>query len=272
MDEEIGNYPHAKLFYRPEEIAFRWCHLMALEQQILRDVRHLQGFPNRKFKQWPCLDQKLEILWDAIRNNELLYGSLGITVKSDETVDPRYLTIRHTDLKQWFNQYHPLDKPEFLFTYIERQTTSALTIDIYQALLIELEALKAQRDRNQLLLEELKTEREKLQQENIALLSRLRTTSPPSERSEKAYYALLAHSLTSCWDTRLEVTPIPPSRAKHRSSLSFWPTMQESMASRSEPWRISSQRPNAASPDQNETENCERCCRILRCETVPDPF
>jgi len=191
MDEEIGNYPHAKLFYRPEEIAFRWCHLMALEQQILREVRHLQGFPNRKFKQWPCLDQKLEILWDAIRNNELLYGSLGITVKSGETVDLRYLTIRHTDLKQWFNQYHPLDKPEFLFTDIERQTTSALTIDIYQALLIELEALKAQRDRNQLLLEELKTGREKLQQENIALLSRLRTTSPPSERSEKAYLRLI---------------------------------------------------------------------------------
>lgn len=192
MDEDVYNHPYIKLFYRPFEIAIRWCDLVKFETQIFDQIRNSKTPQWAQLKQWPCLGQKLDLLWDAIRNGELVFGSMGITVKIDDTVDPAYLTIRHTDLKAWFNQYHPFDKPAFLFNTLEQRAISPLTHEVYRALLIEVEALKLKLDREHSLAEEVKAELENVRSERVNLLMRLQHLSVPTERNNKSYLRLIA--------------------------------------------------------------------------------
>ena len=189
--DEVHKQSQHKLFYRPLEIAIRWCGLISSEQNISNQIANGRTMTATQARQWPCLEQKLDLLWDALRNGDLPFGSLGITAKPGETVDPAYLTIRHSDLKAWFGRFHPHEKPSFLFTPTERHAIPAFTFDIYQTFFIEVEALKLQLVRERAHVKDLKTEVDKARTDRLYLLTRLRRLGNPTDRNENAYLRLI---------------------------------------------------------------------------------
>ena len=66
---------------------------------------------------------------------------MGRTVAPGTFVDPVYLTVRHIDLKQWMSDFYPDQKPDFLFDPIERSTHNSITLETFQILKAEHEAL-----------------------------------------------------------------------------------------------------------------------------------
>jgi len=107
--------PHVKLFYRPIDAALRWCDLMHHEAQIVRAAWSRPENLASLFPQWPGLHAATEKIFDAIRNGELPYGCLGISVPMGSYVEPYQLTVRHSDLRRWMEIYYPDQKPSFLF-------------------------------------------------------------------------------------------------------------------------------------------------------------
>lgn len=170
MYKDNGSGVVEKLFYKPIEAAIRWCDLIAHEAQILESAwedpdRLINSFPH-----WPCLHASLGKILDAIRNHEMPYGALGITVTHSTPVDLTLLTIRHSDLKRWMLHYHPDQRPSFLFsqTATDKETIHYSTYLVLQADRDALQVqLKATETKLQFLIDELKAaglERESLRQ------------------------------------------------------------------------------------------------------------
>ncbi|VVN56815.1 hypothetical protein PS687_02465 [Pseudomonas fluorescens] len=114
MPEHIFN-PHTKIFYRPIDAALRWCNLIRHEAEIIRVDEVCPENLGKIFPQWPCLRATTEKIYDAVRNGELPYGCLGITVPIGSYVEPYQLTIRHSDLRRWMQTHYPDQRPSFLF-------------------------------------------------------------------------------------------------------------------------------------------------------------
>jgi hypothetical protein len=190
MDENNETNHFKKLFYRPIEIAIRWCEMMPLESQILSKVE--DSFPvERTLVSWPDLLEKLELLNDAIRSEELAYGCMGVTVNSGEPIEQPLLTIRHHDFKRWLIKYHPTERPDFIFDESEKQAVSPHTIEVYKALLVELDICKAERERTRGLLKDLTEECDSLRRENGKLIMLRHSAKEPNERSERSYLSLI---------------------------------------------------------------------------------
>ncbi|MBE8591310.1 hypothetical protein IQK56_10425 [Pseudomonas sp. MAFF 301449] len=107
--------PHSKIFYRPIDAALRWCNLIHYETQIVQADWSRPEKLATLFPQWPKLHAAVEKIYDAVRNGELPYGCLGISVPVGSYVEPYQLTIRHSDLRHWMQVYYPDQKPAFLF-------------------------------------------------------------------------------------------------------------------------------------------------------------
>ena len=132
-----------KPFYRPVEAALRWCGLVAHEAQILQamggDVIPKTG----QFPQWPCLQKNAEIILDAVMNGNIPHGREGKTVAAGDHVTLAKITVRHTDLRKWFQQHRPQGGlPAFLFDEIERNTHKEYTHEAVQKLQLEKDAAK----------------------------------------------------------------------------------------------------------------------------------
>lgn len=143
MHESNRLNPSEKLFYRPIEAAIRWCELIAHETQILDSAWDSPDRLRSTFPQWPHLYASLEKILDAIRNHEVPYGALGVTVTPGTQVDIGLLTVRHSDLKRWMLNYHPDQRPTFLFS----QTVAgqeAIHYSIYLILQADRDALQVQ--------------------------------------------------------------------------------------------------------------------------------
>lgn len=87
LDQEFNTV--TKVFYRPIEAAIRWCNLMKYEALILESQWERPELIVKAFPQWPCLHSNSEKILDAIRNQELPYGALGVTVAPGTHVDHR---------------------------------------------------------------------------------------------------------------------------------------------------------------------------------------
>lgn len=135
--------PNVKSFYRPIEAAIRLCGLMAFETQILESKWDDLTLLASTFPQWPCLNANVEKILDGVRNHELRYGALGISVPSGTVVDHRLLTIRHTDLKWWIWHHYPEQRPSFLFgpSHLDQEH---IRYGAYLALQADRDALKVQ--------------------------------------------------------------------------------------------------------------------------------
>ncbi|SDR24152.1 hypothetical protein SAMN04490186_4302 [Pseudomonas grimontii] len=107
--------PQTKTFYRPIDAALRWCNLIRHETQIVQATEVCPEKLGKLFPQWPCLRATTEKIYDAVRNEELPYGCLGISVPMGSYVEPYQLTIRHSDLRHWMQIHYPDQKPSFLF-------------------------------------------------------------------------------------------------------------------------------------------------------------
>lgn len=170
LDQEFNTV--TKVFYRPIEAAIRWCNLMKYEALILESQWERPELIVKAFPQWPCLHSNSEKILDAIRNQELPYGALGVTVAPGTHVDHRLLTVRHSDLKRWLLYFHPDQRPSFLF-----RTSAADQKTIHYSTYLTLQAdrdalqvqLKATEDKLQALIDELKSAG--LERENLRLLA-----------------------------------------------------------------------------------------------------
>lgn len=185
---------HSKIFYRPVEVALRWCLLMDYEAQILQSEWTDLAILRTTFPQWPCLHANTERVIDAVQHGELPYGCLGLTVSRGTPVDISQLTVRHTDLRMWMSQYYPEQKPPFLFDPKQNQLDS-INVGTYLALQADREALKLQVNNISTAYQALTTELEAigLEKENIRLM--LNSNRKVSDRSETAYLHIIGAML-----------------------------------------------------------------------------
>lgn len=133
-----------KPFYTPLEAAIRWCGLINYEEEILLRMALISGPvpPVGIFPQWPCLRVNVEKILYAMDNGELNHGRDGRPVADDDHVAIPKRTVTHSDLKAWIGERYPDQKPKFLFDDIERTTHSKITVESWQALQADRDALK----------------------------------------------------------------------------------------------------------------------------------
>lgn len=171
MYKSVSCNPLSKIFYRPIDAAIRWCNLMTYETQILEYSWECPALLTTKLPQWPCLHANVEKILDAIRNNELRYGALGVTVASGISVDWRLLTVRHADLRWWMLNHHPDQRPSFLFDQASADHEK-IQNGTYLILQADRDALEVQLQAAQATLQKLMNDLEAigLERENLRML------------------------------------------------------------------------------------------------------
>lgn len=179
-------HPQAKLFYRPIEAALRWCNLMHHESEILKAAWSKPDNFIDLLAQWPSLQIAVEKIEDALRNGDLRYGCLGISVPTGTYVGPYQLTIRHSDFLTWMQVFYPDQRPAFLFGR-SRDTLETISLGTFLALQADRDHLlqelkKLQRQHHEILLD-LQT----MGVERDDLKAMVETHGHLSERSELTY-------------------------------------------------------------------------------------
>jgi hypothetical protein len=181
-----------KLFYRPIEVALRWCNLINHESAILASVGTELLPPTGAFPQWPCLRLNTEKIWAAIQDGELQYGRDGKTVSPGETVRKDRITVKHTDLRAWMAKTYPDQKPKFLFDEIERSTHSAISTESVAALQLDRDALKARLNKAVEAWTALKRDRDAIASERDSLAASQATELPLATRERNTLLTTIA--------------------------------------------------------------------------------
>lgn len=119
--------PQSQIFYRPIDIALRWWNLIRFETQIVQAAWSYPDELRLLFPQWPCLQTNIEVIYDAVRHGELPYGCLGISGLPGTAVELSLLTVRHSDLRHWMQDYYPDQRPGFFYS------SQATTLEIKSA-------------------------------------------------------------------------------------------------------------------------------------------
>ena len=182
--------PQAKVFYRPIDAALRWCNLIHYETQIMQAAWSRPEELAALFPQWPGLCATTEKIYDAVRNGDLPYGCLGISVPLGSYVEPYQLTIRHSDLRRWMEIHYPDHKPSFLFESGE-DTSAKVSLGTFLSVKADRDelsrALKAQQQHIQEILGELQSIG--LERDDLKALAK--TNGQLSERSELTYHNMI---------------------------------------------------------------------------------
>lgn len=209
-----------KPFYTPTEAAIRWCNLIAHEAEILSTVGLEPVPPASAFPQWPCLRANAEKILDAMLNGGITYGRDGKTVPPGDHVAKHRLTIRHADLKAWMASNYPDQKPPFLFDEIERTTHSAISIENFQALQAERDALKARLEKA-----------EKWYRDNAKAINELRTkqSAQSTGGDEPLNYTtrllqIQSEAIQKFW---INYDPSEPDTAPDKSAIINWLTTEK---------------------------------------------
>lgn len=180
-----------KPYYKPIEVAVRWCNLIQHEAIILQTTGD-ELFPSvSAFPRWPCLRANAEKVYDAILNGELAGGRDGRTVSAGEHVKKERLTIRHTDLKAWMSKHYPEQKPEFLFDDVERTTHAAINADSFRALQADRDSMKARLEKVTEDSRSLRQEKDALAGERDSLAAMVEKMNVPGPRSETTYLNII---------------------------------------------------------------------------------
>ena len=180
-----------KPFYRPIEVAIRWCNLIKYEETILNKVQDESVPGPGMFPQWPCLRVNAEKVLDAILSKELPYGRDGRTVNPGEQVAKHRLTIRHSDLKNWMQKNYPDQKPAFLFDEVERSTHTAINKEAFLALQVERDALNVRLGKATEVYKALKQECEMISVERDLLKQNIEKLGSPNDRAETTYLNII---------------------------------------------------------------------------------
>ncbi|MDF5890264.1 hypothetical protein P4A93_01280 [Pseudomonas syringae pv. syringae] len=182
--------PHSRTFYRPIDAALRWCNLIRYEAQIVQTALSRPEELACLFPQWPCLHAATEKIYDAVRNGELTYGCLGISVPNGSYVEPYQLTIRHSDLRQWMQIYYPDQKPSFLFGS-SRDAYEKVSIGTFLALQADRDTLLRELDTLQHHLQDIVGDLQAIGLERDDLKAMVKTHGQLSERSELTYQNII---------------------------------------------------------------------------------
>jgi hypothetical protein len=182
--------PNTKTFYRPIDAALRWCNLTRYEAKIFQADWSRPDNLAILFPQWPNLQIAFERILDSIRNGELPYGCLGISVPLGSYVEPYQLTIRHSDLRRWMETHYPDHKPSFLFEAGEN-APAKVSLGTFLSLKADRDelsrAFKAQQQRIQEILGELQSIG--LERDDLKALAK--TNGQLSERGELTYHNII---------------------------------------------------------------------------------
>lgn len=205
--------PQAKIFYRPIDVALRWCNLFRFETQIVQAAWSYPDELRLLFPQWPCLHTNIEVIYDAVRNGELPYGCLGITVLPGTPVELSLLTVRHSDLRHWMQDYYPDQRPDFLFES-GYDTRDKISLGVYFALQAERDALQRERDTLQHQLQDVEADLRTLGLEHESLKSLVTTQGQFSERSEHIYLQIIGALLNTFLDSSPAGKPLSVFRSQ----------------------------------------------------------
>jgi len=188
--------PFSKVYYRPMEAAIRWSGLIQHERPLLEFAKNKKIPEPEDFPEWPELRLNLERLFDAIVNRELPIAINGVSIQDPAGIDDPNLTIRHVDLKTWMTRYYPEQKPDFLFSWIERQALPAITVDAVQALLFERDALKFQIEQRNAEIQMLRHQQSTYAREKESLFRSNATDGKLGPRSETTYLNIVGSLLS----------------------------------------------------------------------------
>jgi hypothetical protein len=182
--------PQAKIFYRPIDAALRWCNLIRYETQIVQAAWSCPEKLATLFPQWPGLHAATEKIYDAVRNGELPYGCLGISVPRGSYVEPFQLTIRHSDLRHWMQVYYPDHKPGFLFES-GRDAHEKVSFGTFLALQADRDTLLRELNTLQHHLQDILVDLRAIGLERDDLKAVVKTHGQLSERSELTYQNII---------------------------------------------------------------------------------
>lgn len=139
----------------------------------------------------PCLEPRCRAIQDAIDKGKLKVGRDGsdtyFTTDSGHVAYSKR-TLKREDLREWIANEFPNDKPAFLFDEIERAIHPSITIEAYQALKADRDALKTRIDKA------IDSYRE-LQKENVNLKAALKKPEL-SEKEHETYQNIIGGLLT----------------------------------------------------------------------------
>jgi len=182
--------PQAKTFYRPIDAALRWCGLVHYEAEILQAAWHCPERLGSLFPQWPCLHANTEKIYDAMRNGELPYGYLGVSVPMGSPLEPGQITVRHSDLRLWMQRYYPDQRPGFLFESVN-DTREQISPAAYLFLQAERDALVQECNTLQRQLQDVMADLQALGLEQKSLNALVKSQGQLSERSEHTYLQII---------------------------------------------------------------------------------
>lgn len=182
--------PNTKTFYRPIDAALRWCNLIRYETQIMQAAWSYPEKLATLFPQWPSLHATTEKIYDAIRNGELPYGCLGISVPKGTYVEPYQLTIRHSDLRHWMQAHYPDQKPAFLFES-SRDAREKISLGTFLALQADRDALLRELNTLQHHHQDVLVDLQAIGLERDDLKAMAKTHGQLSERSELTYQNII---------------------------------------------------------------------------------
>jgi hypothetical protein len=191
----------SKVAYRPIEAAIRWSGLAWHESEILEALNGKTIPDPDDFPRWPALRLNTERIYDAIAYKELPCRINDLAVQEALSTDHPDLTVRHVDLKSWMTRYYPEQQPEFLFGRSEQTPyrfaadDAMQALDAVQALVLERDALKAQIEQHDQVLQNARTQHDARLSENAALVRANNEVSALSSRSETTYLHIVGAML-----------------------------------------------------------------------------
>ncbi|WVN42267.1 hypothetical protein AOB54_02485 [beta proteobacterium MWH-UniP1] len=182
--------------YRVPVAAALWCGIPMgeVDEHLSISTESARGIFKHPYIS--CLEPRCRAIHDAIEKG-LLPCSRENGKVVDEHVAPERRHVSRQHLKDWIASQFPSDKPEFLFDDIERNTHSAIKTDAFLALQAERDGLKARLEKAADEYRNLRADRNRLADENEALLAKLQTPSEsvPAPRTEASYLNIIGSML-----------------------------------------------------------------------------
>jgi len=118
----------------------------------------------------PCLEPRCRAISEAIESGKLPHGREdGKAVEAEDHVAYERRHILGRNLKSWMESGFPNEKPAFLFDDIERNSHDKITVDAYQSLKADREALKLRVDNSIVEYKKLRSEKEAVEKELLAV-------------------------------------------------------------------------------------------------------
>lgn len=114
----------------------------------------------------PCLEPRSRAISEAIESGKLPHSREdGKSVENNDHVAYERRHVLGRNLKSWMESEFPNEKPKFLFDDIERNSHEQITLEAYQSLKADRDALHLRLDKAVISFKELRSDKEKIEKE-----------------------------------------------------------------------------------------------------------